>query len=68
VPVAPPSTQAELREEAEEVISVLQPEPFDGVGRWYSDFSQTTDEEVCRLLDLTGGGAPEGDSYDASQG
>jgi len=50
VPVAPPSTQAQLEREADEVISLWQPEPFDGVGRWYSDFSQTSDEEVRRLL------------------
>jgi putative phosphoribosyl transferase len=55
VPVAPPSTQAELQREADEVVSLLQPDPFDGVGRWYSDFSQTSDEEVRRLLDLNNG-------------
>ena len=31
-------------------VCVMSPEPFDGVGRWYKDFSQTTDEEVCYLL------------------
>jgi predicted phosphoribosyltransferase len=31
-------------------ICVMSPEPFDGVGRWYRDFSQTTDEQVCYLL------------------
>lgn len=31
-------------------VCVISPEPFDGVGRWYKDFSQTTDEEVCYLL------------------
>jgi len=31
-------------------ISVMSPEPFYGVGLWYQDFSQTTDEEVCYLL------------------
>lgn len=31
-------------------VCVLSPEPFDGVGRWYMDFSQTTDDEVCFLL------------------
>jgi predicted phosphoribosyltransferase len=31
-------------------VCVMSPEPFDGVGRWYRDFSQTTDEEVRRLL------------------
>ncbi len=31
-------------------VCVMSSEPFDGVGRWYRDFSQTTDEEVCYLL------------------
>jgi predicted phosphoribosyltransferase len=31
-------------------ICVMSPEPFYGVGLWYQDFSQTTDEEVCQLL------------------
>lgn len=31
-------------------VCVMSPDPFDGVGRWYRDFSQTTDEEVCYLL------------------
>jgi predicted phosphoribosyltransferase len=31
-------------------ISVLTPEHFDGVGRWYLDFSQTNDDEVRQLL------------------
>lgn len=32
-------------------ICAITPEPFDGVGLWYSDFSQTSDEEVRQLLD-----------------
>lgn len=31
-------------------ICVTSPEPFGGVGRWYRDFPQTTDDEVCYLL------------------
>jgi predicted phosphoribosyltransferase len=31
-------------------VCVTSPEPFVGVGRWYRDFPQTTDEEVCYLL------------------
>lgn len=50
VPVAPSDTAERLREEADEVIVVLEPEPFGGVGRWYEDFSQTSDEEVQCLL------------------
>ena len=31
-------------------VCVMTPEPFQAVGLWYRDFSQTSDEEVCRLL------------------
>jgi predicted phosphoribosyltransferase len=31
-------------------VCVMSPESFQGVGLWYRDFSQTTDEEVCLLL------------------
>jgi predicted phosphoribosyltransferase len=51
VPVAPPSAVEELENEVDEVVCVFTPEPFDGVGRWYQDFSQTTDREVRSLLD-----------------
>ncbi|HSE36349.1 MAG TPA: phosphoribosyltransferase [Blastocatellia bacterium] len=50
VPVAPPSTVKDLEMEVDQVVCVFSPEPFDGVGRWYQDFSQTTDQEVRRLL------------------
>ncbi|HWO00818.1 MAG TPA: phosphoribosyltransferase [Blastocatellia bacterium] len=51
VPVAPPSAVEELENEVDEVVCVFTPGPFDGVGRWYRDFSQTTDQEVRSLLD-----------------
>ena len=51
VPVAPPETAAMLRDEADDVITVLEPPMFGGVGAWYEDFTQTTDEEVEELLD-----------------
>ncbi len=31
-------------------ITVLTPSPFRAVGLWYDDFSQTSDDEVRRLL------------------
>lgn len=40
-----------LQREAEEIFYVISPEPFEGVGRWYEDFSQTTDKEVQLLLE-----------------
>ena len=51
VPVAPPETCEAFRSEVEEVICGMTPEPFIAVGAWYSDFSQTTDEEVQQLLE-----------------
>lgn len=51
VPTAPPSTYYELKQEADDVVAVITPQPFDGVGRWYRDFTQTTDDEVRNLLE-----------------
>ena len=50
VPVAAPDTCEEFRTEVDEIVCAETPEPFLGVGRWYHDFSQTTDAEVHRLL------------------
>jgi putative phosphoribosyl transferase len=35
---------------ADRVVCVSMPEPFDAVGLWYDDFTQTPDDEVARLL------------------
>jgi predicted phosphoribosyltransferase len=51
VPVAPPDTCEALRSEVEDVICAITPEPFIAVGAWYSDFPQTSDEEVRQLLE-----------------
>jgi len=51
VPVAAPDTCSDFGSEVDEVMCVATPEPFYGVGAWYEDFSQTTDKEVCDLLD-----------------
>jgi predicted phosphoribosyltransferase len=50
VPTASPETCEEMRAEADDVICAVTPEPFQAVGRWYQDFSQTMDEEVQDLL------------------
>jgi putative phosphoribosyl transferase len=51
VPVAPSSTLRTLEAQADEVVCAFTPdEPFEAVGRWYLDFSQTTDDEVRDLL------------------
>lgn len=50
VPLAAPETCEELRAEVDEIVCAVTPEPFYAVGLWYTDFSQTTDEEVRELL------------------
>ena len=50
VPTASPETCEEMKAEVDDVICAITPEPFQAVGRWYQDFSQTTDEEVHELL------------------
>jgi len=51
VPVAAPQTCEEFRREVDEMICLRTPEPFQAVGLWYDDFSQTTDSEVHDLLE-----------------
>ena len=50
VPAAAPQAIELLQPKVDEIISVISPDPFEGVGKWYDDFSQTTDEEVQSLL------------------
>ena len=56
VPVASREACEEFRGEVDDIVCVATPEPFMGVGRWYEDFSQTTDEEVRSLLARPHGG------------
>jgi putative phosphoribosyl transferase len=51
VPIAAPETCQALENEVDEIICTLTPEPFVGVGWWYEDFSQTTDEGVRLFLE-----------------
>lgn len=51
IPTASPSTVHEMRGDVDELVAVMTPADFDGVGQWYQDFSQTTDEEVRGLLE-----------------
>src|SRR5439155_15031730 len=55
VPIGAPETCAEFQNEADEAVCARMPEPFFAVGRWYADFSQTTDEEVRDLLEQAAG-------------
>jgi putative phosphoribosyl transferase len=49
--VAAPSTRDELAREVDDIVCVATPDPFMAVGRFYFDFTQTTDAEVHDLLD-----------------
>ena len=50
LPVGPPETCERLRADYDEVLALVTPRSFVAVGQWYRDFSQTTDDEVRRLL------------------
>lgn len=50
VPVSSRETCDEFRSEVDEIICVATPQHFQGVGLWYNDFSQTSDDEVRKLL------------------
>ena len=50
-PVAARETCESFKEDVGSTcVCIMSPEPFQGVGLWYRNFSQTTDEEVCNLL------------------
>ena len=50
VPVSARETCNEFRSQVDEIVCFFTPEPFRGVGLWYEDFTQTTDDEVRELL------------------
>ena len=50
VPVAPRETLEQLRAVADEVVALETPDRFFGIGQFYLDFAQTSDEEVTDLL------------------
>ncbi len=58
VPVAPPDTIQALRPLVDEVVCPHTPEPFQAIGLWYRDFSQTPDEEVIALMEELAGPVP----------
>jgi predicted phosphoribosyltransferase len=50
VPVAPRETCSAIEAEADEVVCAETPREFYGVGQWYREFGQTSDEQVRELL------------------
>lgn len=53
VPVCPPETLREVERAADETVALFAPDWFRGVGQFYDDFAQTSDEEVRLLLART---------------
>jgi len=51
VPVASKSAVQKLSKEVDEIVAVLIPNVFYGVGGFYEDFEQVSDEEVMFYLD-----------------
>ncbi|MGZ5248492.1 MAG: phosphoribosyltransferase family protein, partial [Flavitalea sp.] len=51
VPVVSQSAVRKLSKEVDQIVSVLIPDEFYGVGAFYEDFSQVSDEEVLFYLD-----------------
>ena len=49
-PTVAATTIFEIEKAVDEIVAVMVPEDFRGVGQWYEDFSQTTDEEVRQIL------------------
>ncbi|WP_378957043.1 phosphoribosyltransferase [Pelosinus sp. sgz500959] len=52
VPIAPPDVVANLSQEVDKFICLVQPDPFSAVGAYYKDFSETKDQEVMQLLQM----------------
>ena len=51
VPTAATEVCEAFRYEVDEIVCAQTPEPFLGVGRWYEDFSQVSDEDVRVLFE-----------------
>lgn len=66
VPVAAPTSVAELRGEVDEIVCVEEPPDMWAVGLWYEDFSPTSDEEVAALLAELGHERPGRSDRDAA--
>ena len=52
VPIASPSTIHALAAEVDQVVCLQTPDQLNSISLWYKDFSQTSDETVCSLLNI----------------
>ena len=55
VPVCAPDSAARLRQEADELVCLVEPAQLYGVGQWYEDFTQVSDDEVLAALKRAAG-------------
>lgn len=51
VPVAAPDVLRTLAAEVDQVVCLLSPVDLYGIGLWYDDFAQLSDDEIVRQLD-----------------
>ena len=51
VPVASAESLSRIAQQADEVVCLVTPEPFEAVGTWYREFGQLDDESVRATLD-----------------
>ncbi len=58
VPVASAEARQRIAALADEIVCLETPRYFSAVGQWYSDFEQTSDSEVSRLLAAAGQDRP----------
>ncbi|WP_332748432.1 phosphoribosyltransferase [Hydrogenophaga sp.] len=60
VPVGPHAAIAELDDEVDAVVCLLEPRPFRAIGLHYRDFHQLGDDEVCAALNAANAGGQAG--------
>jgi putative phosphoribosyl transferase len=68
VPVCPVGAEVRFAQVADDFVCVMQPRWFMGIGQFYADFTQTSDEEVRACLDTAQDWLPKvacGDGSDA---
>ncbi|WP_213303915.1 phosphoribosyltransferase [Paraburkholderia sacchari] len=59
VPVCPAGAERRFAGVADDFVCVMQPHGFMGIGQFYADFAQTSDEEVRACLDAAQGRQPD---------
>jgi putative phosphoribosyl transferase len=63
VPTAPASTIKELRSAVDDFVTVISSDAFVGVGQWYVDFCQVSDEATRELYERARGGGGGGQPF-----